>query len=72
MGPYPNVINSDIAFNANNALYNTQNQLIQINNDSFSKSEYVQRSGQVYFMEDFIPLLRTTKSREEYKLVLEF
>lgn len=72
MGPYANVINSDIAFNANTALYNTQNQLIQINYDSFSQSEYVQRSGQVYFMEDFIPLLRTTKSREEYKLVLEF
>jgi len=36
------------------------------------ESPYTQRSGLVYFMEDFAPLERTQNSREEYKLLLEF
>ena len=75
MGPYLNAANNDNSFDYTNNLINPQGQRITINSpkaDNTVESDYVQRSGTVYFMEDFVPLARTSTSREEYKLVLEF
>lgn len=75
MGPYPNSSNSDISFDSTLPIINSTGQRIQINTpvaNNVIESRYTQRSGTVYFMEDFFPLTRTKTSREEYKLVLEF
>ena len=75
MGPYTNQANNDISLDANTILTNTTGQKITINTpieNNIIESRYTQRSGTVYFMEDFFPLERTENSREEYKLVLEF
>ena len=75
MGAYVNAANSDISFSESYDLTNTLGGLVSINTpvaDNITKSPYVQRSGEVIFMEDFIPLTRNSTSREEYKLVLEF
>ena len=74
-GPYSNVANNDIAFDYNKVLFNETGQQLNINTpiaNNVIESRYVQRSGTIYFMEDFVPLERTETSREEYKLVLEF
>lgn len=75
MGPYSNVANNDISLHLETGLQNETGQFIQINTpvaNNIIESRYTQRSGTVYFMEDFVPLERTETSREEYKLVLEF
>lgn len=77
-GRYPSNANSgfgDTSFDLNLPLRNSAGTLIQIttpvaNNVVFS--EYIQRTGEVYYMEDFFPLERNDLSREEFKIVLEF
>jgi hypothetical protein len=78
MGPYQNnklVGNGDTSFNPNLDIVSDTGQRITINNpvaDNIVYSDYIQRTGEVYFMEDFFPLARTDLSREEFKFVLEF
>ena len=75
MGPYVNISNNDISLNPSISLRNETGQLIQINSPTANnviESRYTQRTGTVYFFEDFFPLTRSRTSREEYKLVLEF
>ena len=75
MGPYENYGNTDISFNPNYDLFNSTGQRIAINTpvaNNVIQSRYTQRTGTIYFMEDFFPLTRSETSREEYKLVLEF
>ena len=75
MGPQQNMANNDIALDYTKNLVNATGQRIQINTpvaNNVIESRYTQRSGTVYFMEDFFPLTREETSREEYKLVLEF
>ena len=75
MGPYQNRANNDISLDATKALVNSTGQRMFINTptaNNIIESDYVQRTGQVYFFEDFVPLARSFMSREEYKLVLEF
>ena len=78
MGPYVNNGvdgNKDTSFNPNLTIRTDGGQTITINNpvaDNVIYSDYIQRSGEVYFMEDFFPLARTDLSREEFKFVLEF
>jgi len=75
MGPYVNAANNDISLDYTKNLVNSTGQRIQINTpvaNNVIESRYTQRSGTVYFMEDFFPLTREESSREEYKLVLEF
>jgi hypothetical protein len=78
MGPYRNnelVGNGDTSFNPELAITSNTGQRITINNpieDNVVYSDYIQRTGEVYFMEDFFPLSRTDLSREEFKFVLEF
>ena len=75
MGPQINTSNNDIALDYTKNLVSTTGQQIQINTpvaNNVIESRYTQRSGTVYFMEDFFPLEREDSSREEYKLVLEF
>ena len=75
MGPQVNTANNDLALDYTKSLINETGQRIQINTpvaNNVIESRYTQRSGTVYFMEDFFPLTREESSREEYKLVLEF
>jgi hypothetical protein len=78
MGPYQNNANSgngDTSLDLNLPFRNETGQLISINTpvaNNIVFSEYIQRTGEVYFMEDFFPLARTDLSREEFKFVLEF
>ena len=78
VGPYRNnalIGNGDTSFNPNLAITSNTGQRITINNpinDNVIYSDYKQRTGEVYFMEDFFPLARTDLSREEFKFVLEF
>lgn len=74
MGPYVNEANNDISLDPTKDLINATGQRLKINTpvaNNIIESRYTQRSGEVYFMEDFVPLERTETSREEYKLVLE-
>ncbi len=66
---------NDIAFDPAIDFQNSSGVTIEINTpvaNNVTESVYTQRSGLVYFMEDFTPLDRTNQSREEYKLLLEF
>lgn len=75
MGPHINQANNDISLDPSLQLINSTGQKITINSpvaNNVVESRYTQRSGEVYFMEDFFPIDRAVTSREEYKLVLEF
>ncbi len=78
MGPYQNYANTgngDISLDITLPFRNETGQVISINTpiaDNITVSNYIQRTGEVYFMEDFFPLARTDLSREEFKFVLEF
>ena len=75
MGPQVNTANNDLAFDYTKDLINSTGQRIKINipvANNVIESRYTQRSGTVYFFEDFFPLMRAESSREEYKLILEF
>lgn len=78
MGPYQNnpvTGEGDTSLDLTLPFRNETNQTIQINSpveDNVIMSEYIQRTGEVYFMENFFPLTRTDLSREEFKFVLEF
>lgn len=68
-------VGNDIAFDPTIDFQNESGVTIEINTpvaNNVTESPYTQRSGLVYFMEDFTPLDRTNQSREEYKLLLEF
>lgn len=68
-------VGNDIAFDPAVDFQNESGVVIEINTpvaNNVTESPYTQRSGLVYFMEDFTPLDRTNQSREEYKLLLEF
>ena len=74
-GPYQNIANTDISLDSSLPFRTESGQTVRVTNpinDNIIKSEYIQRTGEVYFMEDFFPLARTDLSREEFKLVLEF
>ena len=78
MGPYRNNPSSgegDTSLDLTLPFRNETGQTITINApaaDNVVFSEYIQRSGRVYFMENFFPLPRTDLSREEFKFVLEY
>jgi len=78
MGPYQNngsTGEGDTSLDLNLPFRNDIGQTIQINSPVASNvtlSEYIQRSGEVIFMENFFPLERTDLSREEFKFVLEY
>lgn len=78
MGPYQNDANTgngDTSLDLTLPFRNETGQVISINTpiaDNITVSNYIQRTGEVYFMEDFFPLARTDLSREEFKFVLEF
>lgn len=82
MGAYPNDINTsnnvldfaDISLNAELPLYSSQDEILIINTaeGSVTPSSYVQRSGDVYYMNNFAPITRTIDSREQFKIIIEF
>jgi hypothetical protein len=70
MGPYKKYEDTDISINPTLNILSSQNAFFNINN--IVKSEYKQKSGDVYYMVDFEPVERTSESNEEYKILLEF
>lgn len=84
MGPYPNDVNdnqslyantdfSDISLRLDLPLLSSQNQILNINTSSgFTISPYVQRTGEVYYMNSLSPIARTENSREQFKILLGF
>ena len=85
MGPYPNNGSTgstlhtdninDVSLDLTLPFRNETGQTIEINTpivNNVTLSPYIQKTGEVYFMEDFFPLARTDLSREEFKFVLEF
>jgi hypothetical protein len=86
VGPYPNDVDdsqpayantdfSDISLKIELPLLSSQNQVLAINTDNgpgFEISDYIQRSGEVYYMTNFDPITRTPSSREQFKIILEF
>ena len=85
LGPYPNNPSTGSTLHTNNTndvpldltlpFRNETGQTININSPIASNvtlSSYMQKTGEVYFMENFFPLARTDLSREEFKFVLEF
>jgi len=74
-GPYQNQPASDISLDLTKNFRNETGQLVQINSPAASNvttSAYTQRTGKIYYMEDFFPLSRNVLSREEFKIVFEF
>jgi hypothetical protein len=63
-------IYDDIPINTSRKIISSQNQLLDINN--ITRPEYVQKTGDVYYMTNFAPITRTSTSNEEYKIILEF
>jgi hypothetical protein len=75
MGPYVNQPNTSNSLNLNLSLRNNTGQIIRINTpvaNNVVVPTYTQRSGRIYFLEDFFALPRTINSREEFKFVMEF
>lgn len=87
LGPYPNNpstgstlhdngTTNDVPLDLTLPFRNETGQTIVINTDNgnplVTLSNYLQKTGEVYFMENFFPLARTDLSREEFKFVLEF
>lgn len=75
MGPYVNTANSSNSFDIGLNLRNETGQIMRINSpvaNNVVEPTYVQRSGRMYFLEDFFALPRTENSREEFKFVMEF
>lgn len=71
MGPYQNSNTNLSTISSDFALISSQAVPIEINN-IIDEPEYIQRSGEVYFMYDFNAIERSEQSREEFKIVLEF
>jgi hypothetical protein len=63
-------IYDDIPINTSRKIISPQNQLLDINN--ITRSPYIQKTGEVYYMTSFAPITRTLTSNEEYKIILEF
>ena len=67
----------DIPINLKRPLVSSQGQILNINKDELgdyivTRSPYVQKTGEVYYLTNFSPITRTVTSQEEYKIVLEF
>lgn len=75
-GPYKKYLNSDTPLRPNLPLITQNGELVNINTSNgdaiIEYSQYVQRSGDVYYMNDFTPIQRTDSSTEQFKIVLEF
>ena len=85
LGPYTNDTSTgstlhenttnDVPLDLTLPFRNETGQTLNINSPVTSNvtlSDYMQKTGEVYFMENFFPLARTDLSREEFKFVLEF
>lgn len=72
-GPYQNYEidgYSDIPLDTTRPIISSQNRFISINN--VTRPTYIQKTGDVYYMTSFSPIVRTPSSNEEYKIILEF
>lgn len=72
-GPYQNYdIDGfyDIPLDITKSIVSSQNQFISIN--SVVRPPYVQKTGEVFYINSFAAITRTPSSNEEYKIILEF
>lgn len=65
---------SDISLNTELPLYSSQDEILVINTGEGSvvPSDYIQKTGEVYYMNSFAPITRTEESREQIKIIIEF
>lgn len=75
-GPYQNYTGTDTPLNPDLPLIASQGQLVNINKENgepqITYSSYVQKTGDVYYMNDFRPIERISDSQEQFKIILEF
>lgn len=74
-GPYSNQPGQDNSLDLTKGFLNETGQIVEINSpiiDNVLLPVYTQRTGKVYYMENFFPLSRNDLSREEFKIVFEF
>lgn len=83
---YANTDFSDVSLKITLPILSSQDEVIVINTDNdptypddydtsypgFSLSPYVQRTGEVLYMNSFSSVLRTSDSKEQFKILLEF
>lgn len=83
---YANTDFSDVSLKITLPILSSQNEILVINTDNdptypddydasypgFNLSPYVQRSGEVLYMSQFDPVSRTTASKEQFKILLDF
>lgn len=83
---YANTDFSDISLKIDLPIRSSENQIFNINTDNnpeypveydigypgFRLSPYIQRTGDVYYMNRFVSVTRTENSREQFKILLEF
>jgi hypothetical protein len=78
MGPYVNQANTSISFDDTQPLRNNIGQLFTIATNTLlsvpdvTTSPYVQRTGEVFYINTFNPIERTAFSLEQYKILLQF
>lgn len=75
-GPYEKYLDTDTPFRPELPLVTSGGDIVDINTINgdplVEYSPYVQRSGEVYYMNDFQPIEKTSNSTEQFKIVLEF
>lgn len=77
---------NDTSFRPDLPLRSTENKIYTINTDNdplypsglpggfagYDAPDYEQRTGEVYFMDDFIPVERNENANEQFKIIFEF
>lgn len=75
-GPYQNQANTSFSIDGSLPIRNSQGDTIEINTDGgnplITYPPYEPKTGEVYYMNDFLPVERDQDSRELFKIVIEF
>ena len=75
-GPYQNQANTSFSIDGSLPIRNPQGDTIEINTDGgnpiITYPPYEPKTGEVYYMNDFLPVERNQDSRELFKIVIEF
>lgn len=70
MGPYSKYANTDVSIIPDMPLFSSESRILNIN--TIDRSNYIQKTGIVYYVNEFDPIERTEDSGEEFKILLEF
>ena len=69
-GPFQNTGNTSVSFDEEKFLTTPQNQTLTIN--TYVIPDYIQKTGEVLYMDSFTAIERTSESNEQFKIILEF